>query len=95
MAHITAFLDQWSAKFPEKTALISGDQKHSWKSLRERVAKLAGALNAMGLKSNTDARVFVLDKNVGSTIELTLACAWAGAACVVGTGASPPLKSSG
>lgn len=82
--HVTSFLDTWAARAPLKPALVSGDTQHDWQTLKARVSKLAGALHGLGLAPNTDARVFVLDKNVGTTVELILASAWAGVACVVG-----------
>ena len=75
--HFTNFIDAWAAKFPTKLALVSGTQQLDWSTLRQRIATLAGALQ------DTE-RVFVLDKNVGSTVELILAAAWAGTTCIVG-----------
>lgn len=84
--NVTAFLDVWASKTPDKSALISGEQKVSFAQLRERVSRLAGALHRHG------GRVFVLDKNVSSSIELTLAAGWGGTTCIVGNWRLAPAE---
>ncbi|PZR12823.1 MAG: long-chain fatty acid--CoA ligase [Archangium gephyra] len=84
--NVTAFLDGWAEKTPDKIALISGAQQTSFAQLRERVSRLAGALQQRG------GRVFVLDKNVGSTIELMLAAGWGGTTCIIGNWRLAPAE---
>ena len=84
IANVAAFLDEWAEKTPEKPAIVFGERVTTFAELRTRVAKLAGALRALGLDPGVDARVFVLDRNCAATIELLLAAAWARIGCVIG-----------
>jgi long-chain acyl-CoA synthetase len=61
-------------------ATVDGDRRRSWREVGERVAKLAGALQDLGVKRGD--RVAVLMLNSDRYLELYLGIAWAGAVIV-------------
>jgi long-chain acyl-CoA synthetase len=65
---------------PEGIATIDGERRRSWRETAERVARLAGALQHLGVKRGD--RVAVLMLNSDRYLELYLGIAWAGAVIV-------------
>src|SRR5882724_8589826 len=65
---------------PEGTATIDGDRRRSWREIGERVARLAGGLQGLGIKRGD--RVAELMLNSDRYLELYLGIAWAGAVIV-------------
>jgi long-chain acyl-CoA synthetase len=65
---------------PHGVATIDGNRRHTWQQLGDRVARLAGALQGVGIKAGD--RVAVLMLNSDRYIELYLGVAWAGAVIV-------------
>jgi long-chain acyl-CoA synthetase len=63
-----------------KTAILFEDRSTTWTELGERVARLAGALQKLGIKRGD--RVAVLMLNQDRYLELYFAVAWAGAVIV-------------
>ncbi|TKB57506.1 acyl-CoA synthetase [Ferrimonas aestuarii] len=64
----------------EKIATICGDRQQSWNQLRSRIAKIAGLLQANGVKKGD--RVAVLSLNSDRYYEYFFAVPWAGAVMV-------------
>ncbi len=64
-------------RFPDKTAIISGEGRWTYRELDARVTRLAGALWERGLR--TDDRVAVLGRNSHRYLELSIALARIGA----------------
>src|SRR6266700_7478787 len=65
---------------PEGIATIDGDRRRSWREIGERVARLAGGLQGLGVKRGD--RVAVLMLSSDRYLELYLGIAWAGAVIV-------------
>ena len=65
---------------PQGIATVDGNRRHTWAELGDRVARLAGALQNLGIKAGD--RVAVLMLNSDRYIELYLGVAWAGAVIV-------------
>jgi long-chain acyl-CoA synthetase len=65
---------------PEGIATVDGDRRRNWREIGERVAKLAGGLQDLGMKRGD--RVAVLMLNSDRYLELYLGVAWAGAVIV-------------
>lgn len=65
---------------PKGTATISDGRSRNWTEVKDRVSKLAGALQDWGLKS--DDRVAVIAFNSDRYLELLYAPAWAGTVVV-------------
>ena len=75
LAHI---LQRAIALYPERTAVIDGASRFTYRQLGERVHRLAGALLRIGLKRGD--RVAILDLNSHRYLEAYYACAHAGLA---------------
>jgi long-chain acyl-CoA synthetase len=65
---------------PHGIATVDGDRRRSWGVIGDRVARLAGALQGLGVKQGD--RVAVLMLNSDRYLELYLGIAWAGAVIV-------------
>src|ERR1700730_7430870 len=65
---------------PEGIATVDGDRRRSWREIGERGAKLAGGLQAFGLKRGDRGAVLML--HYDPTSELYLGISWAGAGIV-------------
>lgn len=74
--HLTAGLHRSLQKHPQKIATITGARRQSFAQLAARVARVAGALQALGLQAGE--RVSVLAENSDRYIEVLLGCWWAG-----------------
>jgi len=75
MIHIHS-LGRAARYFPERTALASAGTRSTFKELRARVARIAGALTRHGFKAGD--RLALLFPNEPDYIELVYACAWLG-----------------
>ncbi len=75
MIHIHS-LGRAARYFPERTALASAGTRSTFKELRARVARIAGALTRHGFKAGD--RLAILLPNEPDYIELVCACAWLG-----------------
>ena len=62
----------------DATATICGNREQTWRELRDRVARLAGALHGLGVQA--EDRVAVLALNSDRYLEYLYGVAWAGAA---------------
>jgi fatty-acyl-CoA synthase len=62
-----AFLERSAAAFPERTAVVDGNRRLSWAQLRERVRRLAVALQESGIEKGD--RVALLAPNVTELLE--------------------------
>lgn len=88
-ATVSSLLHRHATERPDDEALRFGDVRRTWSELDERVRRLATALRAEGIGPGD--RVAVLDLNHPSCLELSLACAWIGAAnAVVNFRLAPP-----
>lgn len=86
---VSSLLRKHAAERPGDEAMRFGDVRRTWSELDERVRRLAAALRAEGIGPGD--RVAVLDLNHPSCVELSLACAWIGAAnAVVNFRLAPP-----
>jgi len=63
----------------DQLATIDGERRRTWRQVGARVARLAGALRALGVGS--EDRVAILSLNSDRYVEYFYAVAWAGAAC--------------
>src|SRR5713226_2047978 len=66
--------------YSEYTALASGGRRTTFRELHDRVASIAGALSAHGLKAGD--RLAILLPNEPEYIELVYACSWLGVIAV-------------
>jgi acyl-CoA synthetase (AMP-forming)/AMP-acid ligase II len=80
MFNLTQFMHAAADLTPSATATIFGDRHHSWEQFRDRVARLAASMRALGVKP--DSRVAILALNSDRYTEYYLACWYAGAAVV-------------
>lgn len=72
--NVFSFLEQTSQRYPQHTAVYSGDQKHlTWSELHERALRLGGYLSELYPKGS---RVVIYSKNCPEYIEVLFAC-WA------------------
>src|ERR1700749_305841 len=62
--------------FPQRTALVSGGTRTTFRELHSRVANIAAALSHHGFR--VDDRLAILLPNEPEYIELVYACAWLG-----------------
>src|SRR4051812_44682355 len=75
-----SFLVRSAAAFPERTAVVDGERRHSWAELRERVRRLAVALQESGIEK--DDRVAFLALNTTELLEAHFGVPAAGAVLV-------------
>ena len=76
--HITQTLRRAVQTRGDATATVCGDRRRSWREVADRVARLAGAVQALGVQRGD--RVAILSLNSDRYIEYLYAVAWAGAA---------------
>jgi long-chain acyl-CoA synthetase len=75
--YLTAGLHRALQRHPDKTALVAGPRRLSFRSLVERVVRLASGLQALGLQPGD--RVALLARNSDRYAESVLALWWSGA----------------
>jgi fatty-acyl-CoA synthase len=75
-----AFLERSAAVFPEKVAVVDGDERFTYADLRERSRRLATSLQAHGLAK--DDRVAFLAPNGHELLEAHYGVPWAGGVLV-------------
>ncbi|MGO4332643.1 long-chain fatty acid--CoA ligase [Cupriavidus sp. 2TAF22] len=75
--HLTAGLHRSLQRHPDKIALVDGQTRLTFRQLAARVARLAGALQSLGVARGD--RVAVLAPNGAAYVETELAVWWAGA----------------
>ena len=80
MIYLTQSIHRNCQKFPNQLATVHNGRKHTWLQFRERVARLAGALQNLGLQPND--RVGMLALNSDRYLEYYMAVPWAGGAVV-------------
>ncbi|WP_439676615.1 long-chain-fatty-acid--CoA ligase [Embleya sp. MST-111070] len=73
---ITLPLHRWAQQTPGREAVVDGAASTTFRDLRERVARLAGALRGLGV--GPDDRVAVLALNSARYLECLTAVPWAG-----------------
>jgi long-chain acyl-CoA synthetase len=73
-------LDRAADTHPERIAVVGSDVRLDYRTFRERVARLSGALAELGVRP--DERVAVLDKNSAKYLELYFGIPRAGAVAV-------------
>jgi long-chain acyl-CoA synthetase len=78
--HLTQVLERGLQLKAERSALICGERRVSWREFRARVARFAGALVALGLKPGD--RVAMLADNGIPYVEFHYAVPWAGGVIV-------------
>jgi acyl-CoA synthetase (AMP-forming)/AMP-acid ligase II len=88
-ALVADLVRHWATERPDAPALTQDGVTRTWADLFDRVRRVAAALRASGIGPGD--RIAVLDLNHPSCVELTLACAWIGAAnAVVNFRLAPP-----
>src|SRR6266498_706430 len=75
-----AFLERTAAAFPERVAVVDGDQRQTWTGFRERARRLAIALQETGIEK--DDRVAFLAPNTSELLEAHYGVPAAGAVLV-------------
>ena len=75
-----SFLERTAGAFPDRTAVVDGDQRLTWAAFRERVRRLASALQAHGIERGD--RVAFLAPNGREVLEAHYGVPWAGAVLV-------------
>src|SRR3954465_11799974 len=76
----TAFLGRSARVFPDRTAVVDGDRRFSYREFADRSRRLAGALVARGVFPGD--RVAALCSNSSAMLELHNGVPWAGAVLV-------------
>ena len=75
---LTQALHRAVALRPDGLATICGNRRHTFTQFRDRVARLAGALRALGVGAGD--RVGILSLNTDRYVEAYMGIPWAGAA---------------
>lgn len=78
--YLTQAIHRNAATVPHAIATIFGSRKKSWAELKERIARLAGGLQKLGVGAGD--RVAILGMNSDRYFELYYAVPWAGAVVV-------------
>ncbi len=76
----TAFLARSARVFPERTAVVDGDRRSTYREFADRSRRLAGALAARGIAPGD--RVAALCANSSTMLEMHNGVPWAGAVLV-------------
>jgi acyl-CoA synthetase (AMP-forming)/AMP-acid ligase II len=75
---LTQALHRALARQPQQVATICGGRRHTFAQFHDRVARLAGALQSLGVRAGD--RVGILSANSDRYVEAYMAVPWAGAA---------------
>jgi 2-furoate---CoA ligase len=78
--NLALHLDYAAGRFPEHRALVDGDVRLTYRELRERAARVADALEQLGLARG--ARLAAVLRNTHETVTLYWAAQWLGASFV-------------
>ena len=76
----TAFLERSARVFPDRTAVVDGGRRYTYREFADRSRRLAGALAARGVSPGD--RVAALCANSSTMLELHNGVPWAGAVLV-------------
>src|SRR6478609_9843239 len=76
----THSLGRGARLYPDRTALVSGGTRSTFRELQDRVARVAGALSRHGFGFGD--RLALLLPNEPDYIELVYACGWLGVTAV-------------
>ena len=93
MYPVSHILRRACSLFPERIAVIDGEQRFTYRALADRVHRLAAALRARGLQ--TGDRVAIVDWNSHRYLEAYYACAHAGLALMPVNSRLSPRELSG
>ncbi len=77
---LSRLIEKAAHELPNKIATVCSGRQHSWSAFQQRVAKLAGAFQSLGLKPGD--RVALLALNSDRYLETTFAAFWADAVIV-------------
>jgi acyl-CoA synthetase (AMP-forming)/AMP-acid ligase II len=77
---LTQIIERNAQTFADSPAVAHNGRSHNWQQLRQRIAQLAGALQATGVKPGD--RVAILALNSDRYLETFFATLWAGAVIV-------------
>jgi long-chain acyl-CoA synthetase len=80
MIRLTQSLQRAQRLEPEKTAVIFGDRRWTWRQHADRVARLASVLHSLGMRG--DDRVAMLSHSSDRYLEFFFATLWAGGTIV-------------
>ena len=78
--HLTQVLDRGVLMKGDRTALICGEERRTWREFRDRSTRLASALQALGLQPG--GRVAMLADNGFEYFEFHYGVPWAGGVIV-------------
>ena len=79
---LTQALRRAAQIYPNRTSTVFGERRRTWGETQNRVARLAGGLDALGVKAGD--RVAIIALNSDRYIEAIYALLWAGCAVVPG-----------
>jgi len=79
---LTQALRRAAQIYPNRTSTVFGERRRSWAETQNRVARLAGGLDSLGIKPGD--RVAVIALNSDRYLEAVYALLWAGCAVVPG-----------
>ena len=74
--HLTQPLHRAVQQFPDRTALVCGKRRTTFRQMADRVARLAGGLQALGMQPGD--RVAILALNSDRYLEYVIAVPWGG-----------------
>ncbi|HEY1609294.1 MAG TPA: AMP-binding protein, partial [Paraburkholderia sp.] len=80
MTTISAFLDRIDSQYGDRPAFISDNRTLTFSAFRQRTARVAGGLSALGVRAGD--RVLVWLPNVPAWLEVACACAQLGAIAI-------------
>jgi long-chain acyl-CoA synthetase len=80
MLRVTQALLRNRQQIPEHIATVDGERRHTWSELVDRIARLAGGLQKLGVKPGE--RVGVIGLNSDRHLEIFFAVPWAGGVIV-------------
>ncbi|MFT6811161.1 MAG: acyl-CoA synthetase (AMP-forming)/AMP-acid ligase II, partial [Saprospiraceae bacterium] len=80
MIYLTQSIHRNAQIYPNLPATVNGDRTHTWKELKDRIARLAGGLKKMNIQDND--RIAILSLNSDRYLEYYYAIPWAGCSVV-------------
>jgi len=79
-ANLYGLLKRTAKLHPDREAVVCRDSRYSYQQLKNRVDRLAGVLNSLGLQKND--KIAIIHKNCHRYLEIYFAAAKLGAVCV-------------